>query len=155
MATSSPPPVEEARDPGQTGRHRFGLHLRQSRRACALSREEVARSTCIPLRTLALLEEGEFDELPAEVFVRGFLRAYAERVGIDPDSTLRAYDECRGQPAQASRRKQDGQGTTGRRQGLSNPSIVQPGPMHRPLFLALLSVALLLALASAVRLLAW
>ena len=78
---------------------RFGAYLRASRTDRALSRADIARWTRIPLRTIALLEEGEFDSLPAEVFVRGFLRSYALKVGIDPEATLRAYDASRAEYA--------------------------------------------------------
>jgi len=37
------------------------------------------------------LELGRFESLPADVFVRGFLRSYASCVGLDADDTLRRY----------------------------------------------------------------
>jgi len=74
---------------------RFGARLRESRRARQLTRADVALETRIPLRTIALLENGEFDSLPADVFVRGFIRSYAVAIGLDPTATVSAYDACR------------------------------------------------------------
>ena len=50
-----------------------------------MSVEDIARITRIPQRSLEKLEAGEFDQLPADVFVRGFVRSYASCVGIDAD----------------------------------------------------------------------
>lgn len=71
----------------------FGSRLKQEREARALSLPEVARITKIPVRSLERLEDGRFEELPAEVFVRGFLRSYARVVGLDPEETVRRYGE--------------------------------------------------------------
>ncbi|KAB2897450.1 MAG: hypothetical protein F9K40_12885, partial [Kofleriaceae bacterium] len=62
--------------------------------ARGLTREHVARVTRIQLRTLERLEEGRFDELPADVFVRGFIRNYARCVGLSVDEALARYAAC-------------------------------------------------------------
>lgn len=62
--------------------------------ARGLTREHVARVTRIQLRTLERLEEGRFDELPADVFVRGFIRNYARCVGLSVDEALTRYGAC-------------------------------------------------------------
>ncbi len=74
-------------------RETFGSRLRETREAKALSVADVARITKIPMRSLELLEAGSFDRLPAEVFVRGFLKSYCRCVGLDPSDTLRRYGE--------------------------------------------------------------
>ena len=61
--------------------------------------EDIARVTRIPEHSLRRLEAGEFEELPADVFVRGFLRSYARCVGLDADDVLRRYAECGMAPA--------------------------------------------------------
>ena len=58
------------------------------REAKGLSSAQVAQITRIQLRTIERLESGQFDELPADVFVRGFVRGYARCVGL-PDQYYR------------------------------------------------------------------
>jgi cytoskeletal protein RodZ len=45
----------------------------------------VERDTKIRLKFLAALEDGEFTELPGDVYARGFLRNYATYLGLDAD----------------------------------------------------------------------
>jgi len=68
--------------------------LTAGRTARGLTREHVARVTRIQLRTIERLEEGRFDELPADVFVRGFIRNYALCVGLSVDDALARYAAC-------------------------------------------------------------
>src|SRR5436305_1072202 len=55
----------------------IGQYLRRHREENAMSMEEVSRATRIPLGNLERLENDHFDDLPGEVFVRGFLKADA------------------------------------------------------------------------------
>ncbi len=71
----------------------FGSRLKQGREARHLSLGDIARVTKIPERSLERLESGRFDELPAAVFVRGFVRSYARAVGLDADDLARRYGE--------------------------------------------------------------
>ncbi len=70
----------------------LGEFLRRERELRAISLEEVARTTRIPLQTLRRIESNEFDLLPSRVFVRGFLQAYAQTLGLDPGPLLRRFD---------------------------------------------------------------
>ena len=72
----------------------FANWLRSGRLTKGLSLVEVAAITKIQGRTLELLEAGEFDELPADVFLRGFVRNYARCVGLSADEAMRRYTEC-------------------------------------------------------------
>lgn len=60
---------------------------------------DIQARTHIARGTLEALERGEFHRLPADVYVRGFLRAYAREVGLDPAEVLAQYDGLRGQTA--------------------------------------------------------
>jgi cytoskeletal protein RodZ len=73
----------------------IGQYLRRHREARAMSREEVSRATRIPVASLERLESDHFDDLPGEVFVRGFLRAYARAVAIPVDDVLARYTSSR------------------------------------------------------------
>ena len=69
----------------------FCARLRDHREQQSLSLDEIASETRIPMRSLQSLESGKFEQLPADVFVRGFLRSYARCVGLDADDTVRRY----------------------------------------------------------------
>ncbi len=49
---------------------------------------EIAAETKVPVASLRSIEEDRLDDLPGEVFVRGFLRAYAQCIGLDSDEIL-------------------------------------------------------------------
>ncbi len=66
------------------------LMLRQAREDRGLSLEDVARTTRIPLSTLTAIEDGDRTGLPAPIYVRGFVRAFARAVGVDPEEAVRA-----------------------------------------------------------------
>jgi cytoskeletal protein RodZ len=72
-----------------------GNHLREQREAKGMSIEEVARATRVPMSSVERLESDQFDELPGEVFVRGFMKSYARAVGLDPDDVLARYTASR------------------------------------------------------------
>jgi cytoskeletal protein RodZ len=72
-----------------------GQYLRRHREARRMSLEEVARATRVPLASMERIEAGQFDELPGEVFVRGFLRSYARAVDISCDEVLARYTASR------------------------------------------------------------
>ena len=72
-----------------------GQYLRQQREVKAMSVEEVARATRVPMSSVERLESDQFDELPGEVFVRGFMKSYARAVGLDADDVLARYTSTR------------------------------------------------------------
>ena len=68
-----------------------GADLRRIREARGLSLRHIATVTKIGKRFLEYVEEDRFDFLPAPVYLRGFLQAYAKLVGIDPRRAADAY----------------------------------------------------------------
>ncbi|MGE5101875.1 MAG: helix-turn-helix domain-containing protein [Deltaproteobacteria bacterium] len=70
-----------------------GAELREAREACALSIDGLARRTKIKAASLLAVQENRRDLLPDDVYLRGFVRAYAREVGLDPDNTARRYLE--------------------------------------------------------------
>jgi cytoskeletal protein RodZ len=60
-----------------------------------MSVAEVSRATRVPMASVERIEADRFDELPGEVFVRGFLRAYARAIGVAPDEVLARYTASR------------------------------------------------------------
>lgn len=90
MATE--PSGAEKRDP--VDRDNFGAWLRDARADRGASLGEVSASTKVSQSTLKLLEDGNLDLLPAEVFVRGFIRSYARSVGADDAHPLQLYERA-------------------------------------------------------------
>ncbi len=72
-----------------------GQFLRRHRVERQMSVEEVARTTRVPTSSIERIEADRFDELPGEVFVRGFLTAYARAVDVSPDEALARYTASR------------------------------------------------------------
>ncbi len=68
-----------------------GADLRRIREARGIPLRQVAAVTKIGVRFLEYLEEDRFAFLPAPVYLKGFLHAYARVVGIDPHRAAEAY----------------------------------------------------------------
>lgn len=71
----------------------IGRDLRDARLARNISLEEVHRRTRIAPKYLEALEEDRFDVFPSPAYTRGFLRAYAKVVGMNPVLVIRQYNE--------------------------------------------------------------
>jgi cytoskeletal protein RodZ len=66
----------------------LGSYLKKERELRQISVAEVAQTTRIPIRIIGQLEDDEFDSLPADIFVRGYLRAYARALSLDEGDVL-------------------------------------------------------------------
>ncbi len=79
-----------------------GGRLRRTRLRRGVELEQIAGVTKISSRYLNCLEEDRFDELPAPVYVRGFVDAYASCIGLDGKSVAASYmkhlETCRAEP---------------------------------------------------------
>lgn len=65
------------------------LKVVRERRSLALT--DVSARLRIRRPYLEAIEEGRFGELPGAVYVSGFLRQYAEFLGLDPEQVLKSY----------------------------------------------------------------
>jgi cytoskeletal protein RodZ len=72
----------------------YALKLERERRGLTLL--EVSRISRVPLKSLEALEDGRFDDLPGDVFSRGFLRSYARVLQVEPTPLVEAFDQLRG-----------------------------------------------------------
>lgn len=70
----------------------FGRYLQTIRLEKKISLEKVSAETRIGLANLLMIEQENIEELPAEVFVKGFLRSFADAVGADGDMAVRRYE---------------------------------------------------------------
>ena len=79
--------VEEADDKSGSGI----LDLKALRESRGLTLENVHQRTRISMTNLEALEALRFEALPIPIYTRGFLRLYAQAVGIDPAPLLEHY----------------------------------------------------------------
>ena len=70
----------------------IGNSLREARRRQQLELTEVEQATKIRARYLRALEEEAFDVLPAKTYVKGFLRTYADWLGLDGQLYVDEYN---------------------------------------------------------------
>lgn len=71
----------------------FGSYLKHERELRGVPLEEISGATKIHIRFLKALEENSFDELPGEVFIKGYIRSYANIIGSDVEEMLNIYKE--------------------------------------------------------------
>lgn len=69
--------------------------LRRRREELGKSLEEAQAATKIRLRYLQALEAAEPDQIPGEVYVKGFLRAYGDFLGLDGWALVERYKAWR------------------------------------------------------------
>ena len=70
-----------------------GALLRASRQRVGDDLREIAVLLRIRLPYLEAIEDGRFKELPGQTYAVGFIRAYAEHLGLDSDEVVRRYKE--------------------------------------------------------------
>lgn len=76
----------------------LGEYLKQMREARGLSAKEVAKATKISEEYIRALEEGDYDKLPADIYVRGFIKSYGQLLEADLDELNARYEEARPKP---------------------------------------------------------
>ncbi|EKE25279.1 MAG: XRE family transcriptional regulator [uncultured bacterium] len=74
----------------------LGERMKKIRNERRLSLSEISKSTRIQTKYLEYLEEGEYMKLPADVYVRGFLRSYAILMGLNECVLIKQYEREKG-----------------------------------------------------------
>ncbi len=74
----------------------FGSYIKHERELRGVPLEQISRITKIHIRFLEALEDNRFDDLPGEVFIKGYIRSYANIIGSDVDEMLNSYEESIG-----------------------------------------------------------
>lgn len=77
----------------------LGTLFQEARLKQGLTIEEVAERTKIRTQFLIAIEEGRFNELPDQAYVRAFLRTYARALDLKPEAIMLEY-EARHAPLQ-------------------------------------------------------
>lgn len=70
-----------------------GEYLKKERELRQISLQEVAEETKISVSRLKALEANQFDQLPAPIYIRGFVRIYAEYIGLDPADVMMRFED--------------------------------------------------------------
>ena len=80
---------------GQTSEHNeeltFGKHLKMLRSQKGLDLKTISGETKIPVSTLRLIEKEAFEQLPDNVFVKGFLKSFAMVVDAPADLIIQNF----------------------------------------------------------------
>jgi DnaJ-class molecular chaperone len=84
-----PAPVDVPVDMG--GEIYRGKTLRQIRERMSIDLETIAQETRISLKTLELIEGEDLGKLPPLVYLKGFLKGYAQSLGLDPHKVVEDY----------------------------------------------------------------
>ncbi len=71
----------------------FGRYLKACREDLGMSVEQIADITKIQKQILLAIEREEMDDLPEDIFVKGFLRTYASALGVNGPDVVRRYIE--------------------------------------------------------------
>jgi cytoskeleton protein RodZ len=69
-----------------------GIHLRQARESRRLTQQEVALQLRLSLQVIDAIEHDDYKTLPGQIFVRGYLRAYARLVFLSEDDIIQAFN---------------------------------------------------------------
>lgn len=81
-----------------------GSRLRRARLFREIEIDQIAEVTKVSGTHLRNIEEENFGDLPAEVYVRGFVTAYAKTIGLDPKLVVPSYMARVQESRQASQR---------------------------------------------------
>ncbi len=74
----------------------LGERLREIRERAGVSLEEIANAIKVNKKYLRQIENDDYENMPSEIYVRGFLRNYANFLRISAKDVLRIYEKERG-----------------------------------------------------------
>ncbi|HET9870718.1 MAG TPA: helix-turn-helix transcriptional regulator, partial [bacterium] len=106
----------------------LGSDLRQARESRKISLETVSQKTRIPVKYLEALESEEYGVFPSQTHARGFARAYAKVVGLDP-SALTAQFKAEVKPVEVKINPPNAEAEIP--SGFSIPFLKKKGPAGR------------------------
>jgi DnaJ-class molecular chaperone len=68
-----------------------GSDLKKIRDELGVSLEEIAETVKVRMAYLRAIEEDQFEKAPSRIFLKGFVRAYAQYIGLDADMVASRY----------------------------------------------------------------
>ena len=66
--------------------------LKETRESRGLKIRDVSRATCICLRYLEAIEKRDFSKIPADIYARGYIRVYADYLGVPFSEAFKEYE---------------------------------------------------------------
>jgi flagellar biosynthesis protein FlhG len=90
-SSSAPAPIEPFEELDEESGEFDGARLRRCRLRRGMELEDIAGITKINPNYLQFIEEDRYADLPAAVYVRGFVSSYASCVGLDPRNVALSY----------------------------------------------------------------
>ncbi len=67
------------------------ISLRELREAVRITQEEISKVVKIRVSMILALEARDFSRLPPPTYIKGYLKSYAQTLGIKPDELVEAY----------------------------------------------------------------
>ncbi len=122
-------PDEENMGTGSASEVKIGDLLKSERKKKGLSHSEISEITCLRVYILKALENEDWENLPSPVFVTGFIRSYAQALGLDESRLVSIYQ--RTFPLEAS---------------IPRP-LMEPARSKKPLFVLFVFLLLTMAVA--------
>jgi cytoskeleton protein RodZ len=83
-----------------------GQQLKRAREKLGLSINDVAEAQHLRLSIIQAIEDGNYDQIDSELFLKGYVRAYAKQVGVDADALIQSLD-LELEPLRRERAKQE------------------------------------------------
>lgn len=69
-----------------------GQQLKRARESHGLSQKDIADAQHLRLFIIQAIEDGNYQQIDSELFLKGYVRAYAKQVGADADDLIRTLD---------------------------------------------------------------
>jgi transcriptional regulator with XRE-family HTH domain len=79
----------------------FGARLRHERERRQIALRSIAESTKIGFSLLDGLEKDDVSRWPSGIYRKSFVRAYAEAIGVEPETVVREFSELYPDPQEA------------------------------------------------------
>lgn len=70
-----------------------GSRLRQVRERAGFSQEQIAKHLHLRLSIIEAIENDQYDQIKELVFIRGYLRAYANLLNLPADEIIHAFNQ--------------------------------------------------------------
>jgi cytoskeletal protein RodZ len=71
----------------------IGEILKRRREESGRDLREISETLKIKYSYLKAIEDGDLENLPAQVYVKGYIHEYAKILGLDPESLVQAYNQ--------------------------------------------------------------
>jgi cytoskeleton protein RodZ len=80
----------------------LGETLKAARERMGASTSQAAAATRIKVQHIEAMEAGQFQRIPAPTYAKGFIRMYAQYLGLDPAALVKEYVERHMPPTRQS-----------------------------------------------------